>query len=320
MSRPIKNRRTVEVRTAGIVPWRRRNGRLEVALVHRRRYDDWSWPKGKLESGESYPAAAVREAAEETGLTMRLGIPLPTNSYPLSPRGGRPHEKVIRYWAGKPISGDGKLLHEVDKLRWVTVPKARRLLTYRRDREQLDALATADGCGELKTWPLVLVRHGNAVSRKAWTEHDWLRPLNRRGRAQAQELVSVLSAYDIRHVATSSSTRCLHTVTPYAESRKYTVHSTAVFSEETFAEDPGRSTDALKALLASGERALLCSHGPVIPSLLAELMPRARGAARQILKEVGAENMVKGEALVMHVRGRGSSAKVIAAERHLPLI
>ncbi|WP_116114983.1 NUDIX hydrolase [Austwickia chelonae] len=320
MNRAAKNRRTVEVQTAGIVPWRRRNGRLEVALVHRRRYDDWSWPKGKLEPRENHPAAAVREAAEETGLVMRLGMPLPTNSYPLSPRGGRPHEKVIRYWAGKPVSGDGKLLHEVDKLRWATVPKASRLLTYRRDREQLDALAAADNCGDLKAWPLVLVRHGHAASRRSWNENDWLRPLSRRGRTQAQELVGLLSAYDIRHVATSSSSRCLHTVTPYAESRQYTVHSTTVLSEEGFAEDPRLSAAALKGLLRSGERALLCSHGPVIPSLLTELITRSRGSTRQMLRKVHGENMVKGEALVLHMRGRGPSAKVVAAERHLPLI
>ena len=74
---------TSVVLAAGTLPWRRRRGQLQVAVVHRPKYDDWSWPKGKLDPGETFPVAAARETAEETGLVVRLGRPLPTSTYHL---------------------------------------------------------------------------------------------------------------------------------------------------------------------------------------------------------------------------------------------
>ena len=85
---------------AGTLPWRRRDGRLEVALVHRPKYDDWSWAKGKLDPGELPCVAASRETAEETGLKVRLGLPLPPSEYPVLDSIGRPATKAVHYWAG----------------------------------------------------------------------------------------------------------------------------------------------------------------------------------------------------------------------------
>ena len=82
---------------AGALVWREREGQLEVLAVHRPRYNDWSWPKGKLDPGETMPACAVREVAEETRVTIDLGIPLPTLRYPIG--GGK--IKVVRYWAAQ---------------------------------------------------------------------------------------------------------------------------------------------------------------------------------------------------------------------------
>lgn len=313
----------VEVRTAGAVPWRRRHGRLEVALVHRRRYDDWSWPKGKLEAGETWPVAAVREVEEEAGFRVRLGAPLPATRYPIPARSRTPQVKVVRYWSARPLSGEGRLQHEVDSVRWVGVKQALKLMTYRRDAEQLDALVEADGDGALATWPLVIVRHAHAVPRKAWSKKDWLRPLDERGTAQARDLVGVLAAYDIRRIASSSATRCVHTIAPYAKAAHLKVHSTGWLSEEGFEDRPAKMTTIVADLLADGNAALLCSHGPVLPDLVGLLVNRTgkgAGAAREVLTEAADERLVKGEALVAHVRGRGKSARVIAAERHLPLV
>ena len=93
---------------AGTIPWRLRDGRLEVALVHRPRYGDWSWPKGKVDPGEEWPVAAVRETREETGLTAHLGIPLPDATYTVMSRTGTPDEKRVRYWAAT-VTGPAKL-------------------------------------------------------------------------------------------------------------------------------------------------------------------------------------------------------------------
>jgi 8-oxo-dGTP pyrophosphatase MutT (NUDIX family) len=111
-------------------------GEIEVVLVHRPRYDDWSLPKGKLDPGESYETAALREVEEETGLTCRLGPELPSTSY--ADKSGR--FKLVRYWAMTVLSGSVGGHHEVDDARWFRLPGARLQLTYPRDVDVVDAL------------------------------------------------------------------------------------------------------------------------------------------------------------------------------------
>lgn len=311
----------VEVRTAGAVPWRKQHGKLEVALVHRKRYDDWSWPKGKLDAGEHWSAAAARETWEETGRRVRLGLPLPSTRYPIPPRSGTPQERIVRYWAARVVGGNGRLTHEVDRVRWVSVKQALKLLTYRRDADQLDAIVAADATGGLATWPFLIVRHAHALPRKAWSKKDWLRPLDERGARQARDLVGVLAAYDVRHVTSSSATRCVHTIASYATSRHLKVHSTGWLSEEGHEDKPGKLVRIVTDRLAEGSPALVCSHGPVLPDIVGLFVDRClKGPARDVLKEAADDHLVKGEALVVHVRGRGKSARVVAAERHLPLV
>ena len=128
------------VQAAGGVVWRRNaGGELEILLVHRPRYDDWTVPKGKLDAGETHAAAAVREVEEETGLRGELGAELGSTSY--TDRKGRPKE--VRYWAMTPAGGAFTPTEEVDEIRWLTVDAAARLLTYPRDRQVLDALRQA---------------------------------------------------------------------------------------------------------------------------------------------------------------------------------
>ena len=106
-----------------------------VALVHRPRYDDWTLPKGKLDLGESFEDAALREIEEETGLRARLVRELPATHYQVR---GRP--KVVRYWLMEVESDPGFVVNdEVDELRWLEPAEARRLLTYDRDRDVLAA-------------------------------------------------------------------------------------------------------------------------------------------------------------------------------------
>ena len=111
-------------------------GDIEVVLVHRPRYDDWTLPKGKLDPGESYESAALREVTEETGLICRLGPELPATSY--VDKNGR--RKLVRYWAMTVISGSVGGQHEVDDARFFAVQGARRQLTYQRDVDVVNAL------------------------------------------------------------------------------------------------------------------------------------------------------------------------------------
>lgn len=131
-----------EVHAAGGIPWRRvADGSLEVVVVHRPRYDDWSFPKGKLDPGESFEQAAVRELAEETGFTVDLGVELPVVTY--VDRNGR--SKVVRWWAMTVLGGDFVANDEVDELVWMPVDAAAARLTYPTDRDLLAPLVAAAG-------------------------------------------------------------------------------------------------------------------------------------------------------------------------------
>ncbi|HET8620233.1 MAG TPA: NUDIX hydrolase [Acidimicrobiales bacterium] len=141
-----------EVRAAGGLVWRaavvadetgETRPSLEVVLVHRPRYDDWSFPKGKLDRGESFESAAVREVAEETGLVCELGGELPSTTY----LDGKRRLKLVRYWAMRPVEvGPWSPNDEIDGRRWVPLDDAADLLTYAHDRALLDAFtASRDG-------------------------------------------------------------------------------------------------------------------------------------------------------------------------------
>jgi 8-oxo-(d)GTP phosphatase len=280
--------RSVEVLAAGAVVLRK--GR--VLLVHRPAYDDWSFPKGKLDRGESSTAAAVREVAEETGLRIRLGVPLSRQSYPNGSR-----TKLVDYWVGR-VVGDhdvsGYLVNqEIDEVAWVKVQKATKRLTYDRDRE---TLAEAGRTGK-PTRALVVVRHSQARSRKAWRRDDRLRPLLVRGVAQARALVPVLAAFGVSRVVTSSSVRCVETVRPYADDSGWKLVCTDKLSEEDATDR--RVHDLVDELLHSGEDAALCTHRPVLPAVYDSI-------------GISHERQATGEIVVVHHR-RG---KVRAVERH----
>lgn len=310
------------VLAAGTVPWRRRRGRLQVALVHRPRYDDWSWPKGKLDPGESFPAAAARETLEETGLRVRLGLPLPTTTYTVG--NGQRQVKEVRYWAAEVTGGDGALEHEVDDVAWVDLGEAKELLTYGRDIDQARAVGRADDQGVLSTWPLALVRHAHATARGDWHDEDALRPLDERGRRQADDLVPVLGAYEIERLVTSTSTRATDTLAPFATASGRQMRLKRGLSEEGHAIDPDKAAYHLDRALDRGVAAALCSHGPGLLGLVDDMVDRVDERresgvlARSVIEGLGASGMAKGEVLLLHVVGTGEDARVVAAERHHP--
>jgi 8-oxo-dGTP diphosphatase len=118
------------------VTWRRENGAVEVLLVHRPKYDDWTFPKGKAAPEETDEECALREVKEETGLSCALGRELLSTSY----RDGRGRPKTVRYWAMEPLAGSFTPRSEVDEVRWLPTAEARALLSYDRDRGVLDSL------------------------------------------------------------------------------------------------------------------------------------------------------------------------------------
>jgi 8-oxo-dGTP diphosphatase len=127
-----------EVKAAGGVVWRAGDP-PEIVIVHRQRYDDWSLPKGKLDPGEGWEEAALREVEEEVGLRCRLGRELPATNY----RDNKGRAKVVRYWLMEADEASAAFTpnDEVDEMRWVPVPEAPALLTYARDAEIVRAAA-----------------------------------------------------------------------------------------------------------------------------------------------------------------------------------
>ncbi|MEO6018926.1 MAG: NUDIX hydrolase [Knoellia sp.] len=297
---------------------------LEVALVHRPRYDDWSWAKGKLDPGEDWITAAARETLEETGLQVRLGRPLPEARYLMLTKSGEPSEKVVRYWASTVTGGTGVLENEIDAVEWLDVVEANIRLDYAHDREQLRALVRAHGDSALETWPLVIVRHAKAVARSDWKGDDRERPLEVRGRERADALIPVLTAYGISRILTSPSARCLDTISPYAVLSEIAPHVKKGLSEEGHEAKPDKAVEHLEALLQSGEPAAICSHGPVMGTVLAALGSRLDLTGESSVEtlehfvQARDQNLGKGEALVCHVAGVGAKARIVAVERHLP--
>jgi len=315
---------------AGTLPWRRTDAGVEVALVHRPRYDDWSWPKGKVDPGEEWVVTAVRETAEETGLTVRLGRPLPPSEYTVLTKAGVPDRKIVRYWAAEVTGGHGRLDHEVDDIAWLDLQTAYDRLDYARDRDQLLAVVRAEQAGTLQTWPLAIIRHAKAVPRSAWSDpDDTQRPLDGTGGRRAKEIVPLLAAYGLTRLVTSPSTRCVQTVAPYAGSAQLPLRTRQGLSEEGYAADPKRAVQQLERLLRRGTPSAVCSHGPVLPDLVGALLDRvdtavdpavdpASAGAAEALTRARADRLDKGEVLICHIAGVGAAARVAAVERHRP--
>src|SRR4051812_39796917 len=212
------------VEAAGGVVWRPADNRtgVEIALVHRPKYDDWSLPKGKLLADEPPLLGGVREVLEETGCRVIVGRPLGEIRYQ---KDGQP--KRVRYWAMQAAGGEFEAGDEVDELRWLAPNDAQGLLSPDRDREVLDRFLRDMSA----TWPCVLLRHASAGERSSWDGDDHDRPLDDQGHKQAEALVEVLFLHGIQRVVSSDVLRSLDTVEPFAAAAGIHVETDPLFSE-----------------------------------------------------------------------------------------
>lgn len=236
MSAPIKA-------AGGVV---RRRG--EVLLVHRPKYDDWTLPKGKAKRGETDEDCALREVVEETGLRCRLGRELETTRYR-----ALAGPKVVRYWEMTPLVGEFEPSAEVDEIRWLPPDEASALLSYERDAEVLESLGRP---------PLLFVRHASAGDRDDWGGNDTKRPLDSKGRRQAEELVERLDPYELSRIVSSPAVRCVQTLEPLAARRGLEIETTSDLVEGV---DPERVRRLMNDFRSTP--AVLCGHGPEMEPL-----------------------------------------------------
>lgn len=270
----------------------------EVVIIHRKRYDDWTLPKGKTEAGESIPASAVREVWEETGVKIRLGLPLDRITY----QTGKPGLKQVDYWGGVVLEARRRAPDaEVDVVSWLPVRAAMSRLTFAHDHFLLQQYVD-----QPPTTPLIIIRHAKAMDRKDWSRKDPARPINSRGRRQARLLIPMLAAYGVQRLVSSSSARCVSTVMPYAHSRELRVETHSQLTEEEGSHDASGVARLLTRIrrqtVADQVPTVVCVHRPVLPHVLEAL-------------EVAPTSLVTGEFLVAHLTSDG---EVHALERHRP--
>lgn len=301
------------VLAAGAVVWRQKKDELQVLLVHRPRYDDWSFPKGKLDPGETFPGAAVREVAEETGYRVRLLRPLPTSMYLL--RGNR--TKIVQYWSAQVRSRIGpgpKNPREIDEIRWVEIGAALDLVTRSMDRVPLTALKDQIETETAHTRPILIQRHAAARSRAKWRDGEGTRPLSSKGKKQSVALPDLIAAFDPGAVLTSPWERCRATVQPFARQAGLDLMAKDSLTEASHAAEPSRTAAVIERVIQEARPVIVCTHRPVLPTVI-DVVREYADASAALELPVADPYLAAGEALVLHTTEGG---RIVAVERHQP--
>lgn len=314
-----------QVRAAGAVLWRPADSGTRVAVIHRPKYDDWSFAKGKVNPGEHVLLTAVREVFEETGLHVTLGRRLRPVEYVIVDD----VPKLVDYWVARPEEKSTEFAAnaEVDELRWLPVEQAASRLSYPRDVATLEEFQA----GPPQTFPLILIRHASAGNKSAWRKGDLSRPLDPDGKKQAMALASLLRCFGVCRVVSAPAERCVATVRPYAEAVGVQIETEPSFvvvkgelkrqasggarrngKDAATGVHPEAAAKAIAQFAAADSPVIICAHRENLPALL--------DAA---CAELGAENpagrpLGKGEFLVLHrAAGRLAAAEVYHPEQSL---
>ncbi|HEU5469054.1 MAG TPA: NUDIX domain-containing protein [Actinophytocola sp.] len=265
-----------QIQAAGAVLWRPAGANpdqdtaaaetaVEIALVHRPRYDDWSLPKGKLKPGETIWAAAAREVAEETGFPAVLRRHLCRVDYPVT-EPVRGH-KTVDFVSARARPGRFQPNREVDALVWLPPGEAAAVLSYDTDARVLQEFRRLPA----NTTTVLLVRHAKAGKRATWPGPDHLRPLSVEGWAQAKALHGFLTLFGVDRVHSPALLRCVQTVRQVAEDIGVVEVEEPLLSEQGYRDDPDAAVARLRQIVTAGGTPVVCSQGGVIPDLLSRL-------------------------------------------------
>lgn len=344
------------VEAAGAIVQRRTpQGTLEICVVHRPRYDDWSFPKGKLEAHESHAHAAVREVEEETGIAIRLSTRLTEISYPLhadGSEGSRDKSRKVRrrnkkysktkhvvYWLGEILDAAAASKRqdafgarierdkEADNVEWLSFEKALERLSYESDRALLkDLETTLLGTGsEAPTATVIITRHGKAESRKHWKGSEASRPLTPNGAGASFALSRELACFAPTRLITSPWHRCSQTLVPYAVSSHSDLHEANELTEDTVENDAEQTYEFLLDTLRTAARTpdapiVVCTHRPVFEAIFPRLasLCASEDVAAQIPSESPYLQMANGLALSVVLDKDGPS--ITALQKVEPLV
>ena len=256
-----------EIQAAGAIVWRRNESdAIEIALVHRPKYDDWSIPKGKVEGEESLIACAYREVVEETGFAVRFGQSLGSAHYEVN--GLR---KTVTYWSARLLGEQGKPNpEEVDAVRWMSCEEAKEQLVRDSDRQIVETFQSI----EPDTKPLILLRHAKAIERQEWAGEDTDRPLSSLGERQAKRMLTNFLPFAVEEIHSSSAVRCYESITPLARGLNVDFFFTDSLTEEVFHKNNERPFKYVQRLLVNDFTTLVCSHNPILPSIVSAFVDK----------------------------------------------
>lgn len=303
---------------AGAVCWRRSKGKIKVLLVHRETQADVSLPKGKVDPGELLPHTAVREIEEETGLRVALGTPLSSIDYTIN--GGRP--KVVHYWAAE-VTDDARAdssfspNQEIAAVEWLSIDKARKALSYERDREVLDRFSTLVEAGRHRTFAIIAVRHGKTVPPQNWDGPDSTRPLLHRGLEQVANITPSIAAFHPAKLISSTAARCQATLEPLSSLAGLPVTVTDDISQDAYERGKARVGKIVRRRLEKQTSVIFCTHGPVLPNIIDVIAHETRTDLDPALRR--AAMLSTGEFSVLHVSIEHPDGGIVGVETHSPL-
>ena len=271
---------------AGVICWREVKGEILFALVHREKYNDWGFAKGKQDPGEELCETAVRETLEEIGIKIKLGRKISTINYELT----NGDDKEVHYWASKVTEkavrkSTFKPNAEISKVEWHDPKSALKLLSYAHDKALLKEVLELAKENELETRALIVLRHAKATPRSDWPKGEKTRPLLPKGEQQAYRLVVQLASYGPKKLITSPWKRCKDTVLPYAKATHRQLLERSQLSEYSAEKNPKKAKRLIEDIFEGKESTLICTHRPSLPKVLDAIAQHAKVDLRPAIAE-----------------------------------